>query len=364
MTKETRNDTASIETQQGCCGTETTDESSEIEANQGCCGSDTANSQSMSTNNPTDIETQQGCCGSEPTPSQSEIETDQGCCGTESTKQETSGCGESSTSPSCCGESDEEVEPATTADTPKSAIERERIRRSAETTDSLITEMADAWTPEWTERDVYEFLHDRVREKGLDTAWSGEYCPAVHAGAGADIGHSQPEDRVVPPGELLHVDFGVSRDGYAADLQRVYYYPEAPNGRIPDELQRAFEDVHSALEAGLDALEPGVNGHEVDAAARGELTNRGWSEFNHAFGHQVGRDAHDDGTLLGPLRERYSDRSRGEVREREVYSVELGVGTIYGYVGLEEMVEVTGDGYEYIISPQTVLERLDSSLDG
>jgi hypothetical protein len=45
MTKETRNDTASIETQQGCCGTETTDESSEIEANQGCCGSDTANSQ-------------------------------------------------------------------------------------------------------------------------------------------------------------------------------------------------------------------------------------------------------------------------------------------------------------------------------
>jgi len=241
----------------------------------------------------------------------------------------------------------------------KSPAEYERIRRAAERTEELLAGMADAWDPDWTETDVSTFLHDRLRQAGLDTAWSWDHCPAVHAGADAEVGHTLPGDRTVPAGELLHVDFGVAREGYVSDLQRVYYYPAVPNEPVPDDLQTAFEDVRAAIDAGGEALEPGVRGHEVDAAARAELTDRGWSAFDHAFGHQVGVDAHDGGTLLGPEWEKYGERPRGEVRTGEVYSIELGVGTVYGYVGREEMVRVVEGGNEFIVEPQTALRRLE-----
>lgn len=307
------------------------------------------------------IETQQGCCGG------GASQQEDSCCGTETTGTESTCCGESepeTQESSCCGDSscgdDGSGQSGDSGDSSrKTPAERERIQAAAERTEALLGEMADAWTPDWTEADASEFLHDRMREAGDEPAWSWEHCPAVHAGADAAVGHTLPGDRTVPAGELLHVDFGVSHEGYAADLQRVYYHPVEPGESVPDDLRAAFADVRAALDAGLRALEPGVQGHEVDAAARAELTDRGWSEFRHAFGHQVGRDAHDGGTLLGPLRDRYGDRPRGEVEAGEVYSVELGVGTPYGYVGQEEMVEVVEGGTEFVVEPQTGLRRLE-----
>jgi Xaa-Pro aminopeptidase len=45
-------------------------------------------------------------------------------------------------------------------------------------------------------------------------------------------------------------------------------------------------------------LRPGVQGHEVDAAARASLVGAGYDEPMHALGHQLGRAAHDGGALL------------------------------------------------------------------
>lgn len=301
-----------------------------------------------------DIETRQGCCGDGPTPRR-----DSSCCGDgAASRQDTSCCDEPETeASSCCGDSScgEDSREAGSL----SRAGHERIREAAERTEALLAEMADAWAPDWTEADVAGFLHDRMRRAGYDPAWEPEYCPAVHAGADAEVGHTRPGDRTVPAGELLHVDFGVAHEGYVADLQRVYYHPAEPDDPVPDGLRAAFEDVRAALDAGREVLEPGVRGHEVDAAARAELTGRGWSGFGHAFGHRVGRDAHDGGTLLGPTWDRYGDRPRGEVEAGEVYSVELGVGTTYGYVGLEEMVRVVEGGNEFVVEPQTELRRLD-----
>ena len=234
----------------------------------------------------------------------------------------------------------------------KSPTERDRIVAAAEETLSLLADAAETWTPATTERDVVDYLHGRMREAGHGAAWSREYCPTVHAGAG-EVGHTLAGEATVDEGELLHVDFGVVREGYAADLQRLWVRGE------PDaELVAAFEDVRAAIEAGYEALDPGVVGAAVDAAAREALTDRGWSAFDHAFGHQVGRAAHDGGTLLGPRWDRYGDSVAREVRAGELYTMELGADTPYGYVGQEEMVHVTADGPEFVVPPQTDLWAL------
>ncbi|WP_053947748.1 M24 family metallopeptidase [Halolamina sediminis] len=235
----------------------------------------------------------------------------------------------------------------------KSDTEHERVETAAETTLDLLHDAADEWTPETTEAEVAEYLHGRMREAGYDSAWSWEYCPTVHAGGDADVGHTLPGDRTVPEGELLHVDFGVVRDGYAADLQRLWVRGEPPEGLVA-----AFEDVRAAIEAGYEELQPGAIGHRVDARARAELVARDRELFDHALGHQVGRSAHDGGTLLGPEWDRYGESVEYEVRTDELYTIELGLDTEWGYVGQEEMVRVTDDGVEYVVEPQTELWRL------
>lgn len=235
----------------------------------------------------------------------------------------------------------------------KSEIEHERITAAAETTAALLDDLFDAWTPEMTEADATEWLHERMRAIGLGSAWSWDYCPTVHAGGASDLGHTLPAELTVPEGELLHVDFGVVKDGYAADIQRIWVRGEPAPG-----LQDAFADVRAAIDAGHEALNPGAVGHDVDAAARAELTSRGHDAFDHAFGHQVGRTAHDGGLLLGPEWDRYGDAVTGEVRSGEVYTMELGLDTKWGYVGQEEMVRVTDTGTEFVVEPQDELRRL------
>ncbi|MEF8779781.1 MAG: M24 family metallopeptidase [Haloferacaceae archaeon] len=240
----------------------------------------------------------------------------------------------------------------------KSPIEYDRMVRAAEITEELFSKLANDWTPEWTEADAAEFLHDRMSERGLDSAWSWDYCPTVHAGSDAEFGHTMPGDLTLPPGEVLHVDLGVKYGGYATDIQRLFYYPRNGEGPPPG-LREAFADVRGAIDAAFEAMEPGVRGYEVDAAAREEITDRGWPAFKHAVGHNVGRNAHDGGTLLGPRWDRYGDSPDGIVREGEIYTLELGVKSEWGYLGQEEMVEVTSDGVEYFVEPQTEFRLLE-----
>jgi len=97
----------------------------------------------------------------------------------------------------------------------------------------------------------------------------------------------------------------------------------------------------------------------VDAAARSYLVGCGYDEYLHAFGHQVGRVAHDGGAILGPKWERYGTTPSIPIKTGEVYTLELGVITENrGYLGLEEMVLVTETGVEWLTNRQLTLPTI------
>ena len=73
----------------------------------------------------------------------------------------------------------------------------------------------------------------------------------------------------------------------------------------------------------------------------------------------MGRRAHDGGGVLGPKWERYGRTPHRIVEPGNVFTLELGVDIeACGYLGLEEMVVVTGDGCRYLSRPQTALPLL------
>jgi Xaa-Pro aminopeptidase len=87
--------------------------------------------------------------------------------------------------------------------------------------------------------------------------------------------------------------------------------------------------------------------------ARTFLIERGYAEYLHALGHQVGRSAHDGGTVLAPRWERYEDAACGIVEPGSVFTLEPHVSTVHhGMVALEEDVLVTPDGCRFLSRPQ------------
>jgi Xaa-Pro aminopeptidase len=244
----------------------------------------------------------------------------------------------------------------------KTPGEVERIRAAVTTAEEILGAIGKSAQPGMTEVEVAQYMHKDAEGRGVDLAWDRYQCPIVTTGPDSMGGHGYPSaDLAIAPGRVFHLDFGVRRDGYCSDLQRSWYVPAAGETAPPAAVQRAFDAVAGAIRAAAAVLRPGVQGAQVDAAARGFFTDAGYEEYKHATGHQVGRSAHDGGTILGPAWERYGRTPHFEAEAGNVFTLELGVdnaGDGGGYLGLEEMVLVTDDGCEYLSTPQTTLPLL------
>jgi Xaa-Pro aminopeptidase len=154
----------------------------------------------------------------------------------------------------------------------------------------------------------------------------------------------------------MNVDFGVRKDGYCSDLQRTWYFLRPGETRAPEAVQRGFDTIVEAIREAGKALRPGLTGAEIDDVARGYITARGYAEYPHGLGHQIGRVAHDGGGGLLPRWERYGNTPFLRVEEGQCYTLEPRLTVDgHGVATCEEIVAVTGSGCAYLSRPQ---ERL------
>jgi Xaa-Pro aminopeptidase len=238
----------------------------------------------------------------------------------------------------------------------KSPAEIERIRAATAETEEIFDAVSSRLRPDLSELEVAELMHAEVARRGLGYAWGRDHCPAVNAGPEKEVGHAPPGELRTRRGELLHVDFGVTRAEYTSDLQRVWYFLGDGETEPPSEVRRAWDTLWASVDAGIAALRPGVQGWEVGAAAHAVLVEAGYPEPMHALGHQLGRAAHDGGTTLAPRWDRYGTAPFGLVEEGNVFTVEYGAPVAgRGYIGLEEDVLVTSEGVEWLSTPQREL---------
>ena len=101
---------------------------------------------------------------------------------------------------------------------------------------------------------------------------------------------------------------------------------------------------------------PALMGWEVDQVARDYITERGYEEFPHGLGHQVGRQAHDGAGLFGPQWERYKNAPFLKVEVGQVYTIEPRLTVAgRGVSTLEEIVVITEDGCRFLSEPQKEL---------
>jgi Xaa-Pro aminopeptidase len=86
------------------------------------------------------------------------------------------------------------------------------------------------------------------------------------------------------------------------------------------------------------------------------ITDKGFPEFPHATGHQVGRSAHDGAATLAPEWERYGEIPFMKIEEGQVYTIEPRIPVEgHGVATSEEIIVVTKDGGKFLSHPQTEL---------
>jgi len=228
--------------------------------------------------------------------------------------------------------------------------EVDRIGEAVRVTERIFDDLCELLRAGQSELEIAALVNDRMRDYGVTPAWDPAYCPAVDAGPDKIMGHAGPTEMRTRPGHLLHFDFGVRKNGYCSDLQRMYFFGK--RSEIPDEVRHAFDTVRGAIEAAAEFLKPGRIGHEVDAVARQRISAGGYEEYAHGLGHQIGRFAHDGGMRLAPTWELFGQRSYGIVEEGSVFTLEPNAQTPnYGRVSIEEDVLVEGDGCRFLSTP-------------
>jgi Xaa-Pro dipeptidase len=241
----------------------------------------------------------------------------------------------------------------------KSPAEVERVRQAVATTEMLFDEVEQFVRPGMTQREIAAFVHGRVEALGLGYAWPKPFNPIVTCGPESASGHAAPGDVVLQRGHTLHMDLGIKQNDYCSDIQRMWYVLDEGEETAPPDVQHAFDVVLGAIRVGEAALKPGVPGWQVDAVAREHIVANGYPEYMHAFGHLLGRVAHDGATVLGPRWERYTGICELPVEVGNIFTLELHVVVPQrGMMSLEEDVLVTPNGVEYLSRPQTHLRYI------
>jgi Xaa-Pro aminopeptidase len=238
----------------------------------------------------------------------------------------------------------------------KTDYELERMTRAIEHTLDIIELATSFIQPGKTEKEIAEFMIQEVEKRNLDFAWEKSHCPAVFTGPETAEAHYKPTDRKVDPGHVLNMDFGVKFEDYCSDIQRTFYILEKGESQAPEEVQKGFGTIVTAIELARQAIKPGIQGVEIDRIAREHIVAEGYDEFPHGLGHQVGRFAHDGTALLGPPWEKYAQKPFQPLEEGMVFTIEPRLKVPgRGVVTIEEMVVITGDGAQFLAEPQKEL---------
>ncbi len=207
-----------------------------------------------------------------------------------------------------------------------------------------------------TEKDIADFIKSEVNNLGRELAWEAEHCPAVYTGPETAGAHSGPTDRIVEKGHIINIDYGTKFNGYCSDLQRTWYVLRDGENSAPPEVQHGFDTIAEAINRAANKLKQGTCGWEIDAEARDYIVSRGYEEYQHGLGHQVGRVVHDGGAGLFPRWERYGNLPFIPITKGQVFTIEprlLVKG--FGVCTIEEMVQVTEDGCRFLSNRQLEL---------
>jgi Xaa-Pro dipeptidase len=161
------------------------------------------------------------------------------------------------------------------------------------------------------------------------------FSPIVVAGPNSASPHASPSDRALESGDLVVIDWGAAYKGYRSDITRTFVV-SSPT----PEMERIYDAVLSANQAGRLAVRPQMPAQDVDRAARRVIARSGFGQyFIHRTGHGLGLETHEPPYIV--------EGNQELLESGMTFTVEPGIYVPgVGGVRIEDDVLVTTGGSE------------------
>ncbi|MEM6736757.1 MAG: M24 family metallopeptidase [Bacteroidota bacterium] len=213
-----------------------------------------------------------------------------------------------------------------------------------------------------TTNDVVWWYRDRIRELGF-TAW---FHPSVSLQRKdpESFDHlrsfsERPELQIIYPGDLLHVDFGITYLRLNTDTQQHAYVLKANERDVPLYLKAAFKKGNRVQDILTSNFKEGRTGNEILKATLDQCENEGLKGV--IYTHPIGFHGHGAGPTIGLWDQQEGVPGKGDypLYKQTAYSIELNVGVYLKEwdkeirIMLEEDAFFDGEAIRYIDGRQT-----------
>jgi methionyl aminopeptidase len=175
----------------------------------------------------------------------------------------------------------------------KSALEIERMRASGRIVAEVLAAIEAEIGPGVTTVQLDSVAESIIRaHEGARPAFKGYggFPASICASVNDEVVHGIPsKSRRLEEGDIVGIDVGVLMDGYHADAARTFGV-----GQVTEKSQRLLTVTRSALEAGIEAAQPGARLGDVSAAIQNLAESAGFSIVRDLVGHGIGQHLHED----------------------------------------------------------------------
>jgi len=219
----------------------------------------------------------------------------------------------------------------------KTPEEQEKMRKASRGNDAVMARLVKILSENHTELELKDLLLKVYQSEGFQD-FSFEPITAF-AGNAADP-HHRPDASRGHYGDGVVLDIGGLMDDYCSDMTRTVFL-----GTVSDRQREIYEIVREANRRGIAAAKPGARMCDVDNAARGYITEKGYGKyFTHRTGHSIGLEVHETGDV--------SAVNEAIIQPGQCFSVEPGIYLPEENLGvrIEDLVLITEDGCEVLNS--------------
>jgi Xaa-Pro dipeptidase len=253
--------------------------------------------------------------------------------------------------------------------------EMEHYRTAVAVTEAIVKRAlsAEVITPgRTTVGDVRRHLYDAIWMAGVRT-W---FQPDLRVQrAGGDIATSRgflavaPESIVIEPGDVVHIDFGISYMGFDTDWQKMAYVLKPGETDAPPGLRQAMANTNTLQDAlMLRHSRPGLTGGAVFRATMSEMKEKNIEAM--VYSHPIGTQGHGLGAGIDFRAANRSDTTalNSRLRLGSYISIELNTATPvpeWGgkkvFVMMEDDAHLTPDGFRFFRPRQEAFYLIPSS---
>jgi Xaa-Pro aminopeptidase len=216
-----------------------------------------------------------------------------------------------------------------------------------------------------TTDDVVWWFRERIKELKLDT-W---FHPSVSVQRNEPdpIFAKRIQPIVIMPGDLLHVDFGITALRLNTDTQQHAYVLRRNETDAPEYLKRALERGNKLQDILIRNFEKGKSGNQILAEARKQAIDQGITPA--IYTHPIGFHGHAAGPTIGlwDMQKVVPHTGDYSLNYKTAYSIELNVTQMILEWNKEIQIKLEEDGYfdengfRYIDGRQTELIIIPSA---